>query len=262
MRIVALMLLVAATAGCKKDPVETDEPVTLRIEENKKGPITAADIQGVANAEVINPDLHIVEMSEKKPFIMEMEVCKGRGYVTAEENTTEDQEIGRIPIDSIFSPIRRVRYKVENTRVGKLTNYDRLILEIWGDGTIAPNMVLVEAAKILRKHLNPFVHYSEVGPEMPEEEQRLLNELTSTEPEVGGPSPDTAEALARPISDLDLSVRASNCLAAENIFTIGELVRLSEAEMLEIRNFGKTSLKEVHKKLAELGLALGMSMDG
>jgi len=238
--------------------LHTDDPVTLKIETNKKGAITAADIQEVANARIVNPDLHVVEMTEKRPFVMEMEVKKGRGYVTAEENTVEDQEIGRIPVDSIFSPVRRVRYKVENTRVGKLTNYDRLVLEIWSDGTIPPPMILVEAAKILRKHLNPFVHYSEEGPEIPSEEE--LDELPDLEA-IGAPSPDLAELLSRPISELDLSVRASNCLAAENIFTIGELVRLTESELLEIRNFGKTSLKEVHKKLTELGLALGMTVE-
>ncbi len=237
--------------------LETDEPVTLRIEQNKKGPITAGDIEGLANTEIINPDLHIVEMSEKKPFVMEMEVRKGRGYVTADENTDEEQEIGRIPVDSIFSPVRRVRYKVENTRVGKLTNYDRLILEIWSDGTIEPNLILVEAAKILRKHLNPFVHYSDAGPEVPAEENIFDGFDEAVAEGAGGD--DSSEQLSRPISDLDLSVRASNCLAAENIFTIGELVRLTEAEMLEIRNFGKTSLKEVHKKLSELGLSLGMT---
>ena len=244
--------------------LETDEPVTLRIEENKKGSITGADIQVPANVEVVNKDLHIVEMTEKRPFVMEMEVRRGRGYVTADENTDEDQEIGRIPVDSIFSPVRRVRYRVENTRVGKLTNYDRLILEIWSDGTKTPDLLVVEAAKILRKHLNPFVHYGEMGPEMPQEELKVedvFGDLGSVGVPGGETSGDSSELLNRPISELDLSVRASNCLSAENIFTIGELVRLTEPEMLEIRNFGKTSLKEVQKKLEELGLGLGMSVE-
>jgi len=236
--------------------LHTEERITLKIDVDRKGPVTAADIQPVSNAEIVNPDLHIVTMTEKRPFRMEMEVGRGRGYVTAEENTREDQEIGRIPVDSIFSPVRRVRYRVENTRVGKLTNYDRLILEIWTNGTIHPELALVEAGKILRKHLNPFVHYHDAGPEVPTEE-RIEEVLEIEEPTV----PDLAEKLGRPISDLDLSVRASNCLAAESIFTIGELVRRTEAEMLEIRNFGKTSLKEVQKKLSELGLALGMNVD-
>jgi DNA-directed RNA polymerase subunit alpha len=236
--------------------LDTDERVHLKIEVDRKGAVTAADIQPAAHAEVINPDLHIVTMTEKRPFVMEMEVGRGRGYVTAEENTREDQEIGRIPVDSIFSPVRRVRYRVENTRVGKLTNYDKLILEVWTNGTIHPEMAVIEAGKILRKHLNPFVHVHDIGAEIPAEER--FEELVEA---VDTGIPDLADKLSRPISDLDLSVRASNCLAAENIFTIGELVRRTEAEMLEIRNFGKTSLKEVQKKLTELGLSLGMSVD-
>ncbi|MBI1849717.1 MAG: DNA-directed RNA polymerase subunit alpha [Planctomycetes bacterium] len=232
-----------------------DEPVTLKIQQSKKGPVTGGDIQGLAGAEIVNPDLHICTLTEKVDFGMELTVKKGRGYVTAEENAVEGQEIGIIPIDSIFSPVRRVKFRTENTRVGKLTNYDKVILDVWTNGAITPEMALVEAAKIYRKHLNPFVHYFELGPVLPRADERSDGIPMA---EFGGAN---AEKLNRPISDLDLSVRASNCLSAANIRTIGELVQRTEEEMLEIRNFGRTSLKEVKKKLVELGLSLRESAD-
>jgi DNA-directed RNA polymerase subunit alpha len=230
--------------------LQGDEPVMLRVQINKKGPVTAADIQTIAGAEIVNPDLHLCTLTEKVEFSMELTVKKGRGYVTAEENTIEGQDLGIIPVDSIFSPVRRVKFRTENTRVGKLTNYDKVILEIWTDGAIGPEMALVEAAKIYRKHLNPFVHFFEQGPVLPRPEERIEGVPVT---EVTGAA---AEKLNRPISDLDLSVRASNCLAAANIRTIGDLVERTEEEMLQIRNFGRTSLKEVKKKLTELGLSL------
>jgi DNA-directed RNA polymerase subunit alpha len=232
-----------------------DEPVTLEIQANKKGPITGGDIKPLAGAEIVNPDLHICTLTEKIEFSMQLTVKKGRGYVTAEENTVEGQEIGVIPVDSIYSPVRRVKFRIENTRVGKLTNYDKVILDVWTNGAVTPEMALVEAAKIYRKHLNPFVHYFELGPVLPRAEERADGAATT---EFAGAS---AEKLNRPISDLDLSVRASNCLSAANIRTIGELVQRTEEEMLEIRNFGRTSLKEVKKKLLELGLSLRESAD-
>ncbi|HVY60269.1 MAG TPA: DNA-directed RNA polymerase subunit alpha, partial [Planctomycetota bacterium] len=143
--------------------VRTDEPRKIKIDVKKKGTVTGADIQPDAMVEVVNPDLVIATLSEEVPFKMEMEVRRGRGYVTAEENDSEDREIGVIPIDSIYSPVRRVRYRTENTRVGQLTDYDKLILEIWTNGTVHPENALVEAAKILRKHLIPFVNYFELG---------------------------------------------------------------------------------------------------
>jgi DNA-directed RNA polymerase subunit alpha len=234
-----------------------DEPVVLKIQANKKGPITGGDIQPLAGAEIVNPEMHICTLTDKIEFGMELAVKKGRGYVTAEENTNESQEIGVIPVDSIYSPVRRVKYRIENTRVGKLTNYDKVVLEIWTNGAIGPEMALVEAAKIYRKHLNPFVHYFELGQVLPRTEAHLVGEVASLGEIPGLPS----EKLNRPISDLDLSVRASNCLAAANIRTIGELLQRSDEEMLDIRNFGRTSLKEVKKKLAELGLSLRESAD-
>jgi len=186
---------------------------------------------------------------------MELSVRRGRGYVTAEENEAEEQEIGTIPVDSIFSPVLRVKFWTENTRVGKMTNYDRLHMEIWTDGTVTPEDGLVEASKILRKHLNPFVQFFQLGEEL--ERDRTKDE---EERKAQKEAQDLIEKLDRPVSDLDLSVRASNCLEAEGITTIRDLVAHNEPEMLHVRNFGKTSLKEVKKKLGDLGLSLGMEL--
>jgi DNA-directed RNA polymerase subunit alpha len=193
-------------------------------------------------------------LNENVNFEVEMTVRRGRGYVVAEENVPEERVIGVIPVDSIFSPVLRVNYRIENTRVGQRTNYDRLILEIWTNGTLSPEMALVEASKIMRKHLNPFVHYFEIGREMQEEQ---------VPEEVEKPAADDAlaEKLNLEISQIHLSVRANNCLESENIVTIGQLVMLSDGELLKVRNFGKTSLKEVKTKLAEIGLSLGMDAD-
>jgi DNA-directed RNA polymerase subunit alpha len=179
--------------------------------------------------------------------------------VTAEENADEDMELGVIPVDSIFSPVTRVRYATAATRVGKMTNYDKLVVEIWTNGTLTPDLALVEASKIYRKHLNPFVLAGDLGPSTPvnifagvgEEE-----EATST-----ADAASQKEILSRPISSLDLSVRASNCMREENIETVGELVRRSKDDLLLVKNFGKTSLREIEKKIDELGLKLGMDVD-
>ena len=188
---------------------------------------------------------------------MEMVVDNGRGYSPAAERIAEndrfDQEIGRIEIDAIYSPVLRVRYKTEDTRVGQRTNYDRLILEIWTDGTVTPEMALVEAAKILRKYINPFIQYSELGEETVEEE------VIAEEIEEDGVDEELAAKLAMPVEELDLTVRSSNCLESNNIETVGQLVRMTEADLLKIRSFGKTSLREVRRKLADLGLSLGMT---
>jgi DNA-directed RNA polymerase subunit alpha len=236
-----------------------DEAVHLRIDRNTKGAVTGADVICDPGAEVVNPEVHICTLAEDAEFLCEMAARRGRGYVTAEENAGPEQEIGVIPIDSIFSPVHRVRYRTENTRVGKLTNYDKLLLEIWTDGTISPEDALVEASKIYRKHLNPFVQYGFAGAELPEE---IVEEVpTLPEPEPRGEDLALRERLALPISDLDLSVRASNCLESENVRTIGDLVRLSETGLLALKNFGKTSLREVKMKLANVGLSLEMDVD-
>jgi len=239
--------------------LEGSEPRTVTLEAGGAGPVTAARIETDPNVEVMNKEHHICTLSKNMKFRMELRVAKGRGYVTAEENTPEgDQEVGYIPVDSLFSPVVRVRYRTEDTRVGQRTNYDRLVLEIWTDGTVSPDMALVEAAKILRKHLNPFVEYFQPGEELGAEAPAPVEEAVGAEEYIS----ELERKLAMPINQLELSVRASNCLESENVMTVGQLVRLSEDALLAIRSFGKTSLREVKRKLADLGLSLGMDLEG
>jgi DNA-directed RNA polymerase subunit alpha len=183
---------------------------------------------------------------------MELRVAKGRGYVPASEykDENDEQEIGLIPVDAIYSPVQRVKYKVEETRVGQKTNYDKLVMEIWTNGTVSPEMALVEAAKILRKHLNPFVQYFDFGTERVSEEAAAA----------AGVDEDLIRKLNMPIGDLELSVRASNCLESARIETVGQLVSQSDADLLKLRSFGRTSLREVKRKLQDIGLDLGMPM--
>lgn len=232
-----------------------NSPKTLRIDVAKKGDVTAADITPESDVEIANPSMLIATLSKERSFKMEMEVRRGRGYVTAEENTSENSEIGMIPVDSIFSPVLRVKYRSENTRVGKMTDYDKLLIEIWTDGTVTPEHALVEASKILRKHLNPFVQYFDLGAEVQKdksrEEEQKKSEIEAQEMQ---------DKLDKPITELDFSARASNCLKTEGIETVRDLVSITEEQMLEFKNFGKTSLKEVKKKLSDLGLDLGMDL--
>ncbi len=230
-----------------------NSPKTLKIAVKKKGDVTAEDITDEADFEIVNPDLHIATLSKDREFNMELTVRRGRGYVTAEENTEENAEIGVIPIDSIFSPVLRVKNRSENTRVGKMTDYDKLLIEIWTDGTVTPEYALVESSKILRKQLNPFVQYFDLGPEV-QMERLVLREATLA----GKADAESDDRLKMPISDLEFSARASNCLKTEGIETVADLVAITEEQMLEFKNFGKTSLREVKKKLADLGLSLGM----
>jgi DNA-directed RNA polymerase subunit alpha len=229
-----------------------DGPGHLKIDVTRKGEVTAADIEGGANVEVVNGNLHIATLTEEARLALDMEVRKGRGYRTADENAAEDMEATRIPVDSIFSPVLRVNFKTEDTRVGQRTNYDRLVLDIWTDGTVAPGMALVEASKILRKHLNPFVLYSELGDELDAAKRRKMEETDELVNE------DLEKKAAIPISELGLSARAQNCLIGQNIHTVGDLVAMTEEDLLAVRNFGQTSLKEVEERLAQMGLALGM----
>lgn len=233
------------------DPVKK-----LQIDMSKKGEVTAAQISPEAGVEVVNSDLHICTLSDNVDFKAEIEVRKGRRYVTSEEYAPESREIGLIPIDANFSPVKKVRYRVENTRVGKVTSYDKLILEIWTNGVISPEDSLVEASKIFRKHLNPFVMYHEIGKEIQINEKKE-EDARKREKE----NDDLKKKLSMSISELDLSVRAANCLAGEHIVTIGELVGHSEADLLKVRNFGKTSLREVKKKLADLNIHLGLNLE-
>lgn len=236
--------------------MHTDAPCTLRIDVSREGEVTAADIETDHNVEIVNTDLKICTLTENVRFYCEMQVRKGRGYVTAEDNASEDQEVGTIPVDSIFSPVSRVKYTIENTRVGKFTNYDRLVLEIWTDGTVDPEMALVEASKIYRKHLNPFVQYFEL-----KEDVAIQGGGLAPEGDEAARRREMDDLLSKPIEILDLSVRAKNCLDSENVKTLRQLVSLAEPELLQVRNLGKTSLKEIKTKLTALGLSLGMPVE-
>ena len=220
----------------------------LRVEKNTAGPISAADIETDEAVEVLNPQHVLATLTDNVPFVMEMVVENGRGYVPASEHSQNIQEIGIIPIDAVYSPVVRVRYGIEETRVGQKTNYDKLTLEIWTNGSVTPEMAMVESAKILRKHLNPFVQYTELGPQVRSPARDTLIGLES----------GLESKLALSLSELNLSVRASNCLESENIMTVRDLVTRSEDQLLEVRNFGETTLTEVRLKLRDLGLHLGM----
>jgi len=231
----------------------TDEARTLRVHSEVKGPVTAGMIEADPSIEIVNPDLVLATLTDDVAFDMDMVVQTGRGYLPDDEMVDEeaDQELGRIFVDAAFSPVTRVRYQTEETRVGQRVNYDRLVLEIWTNGTITPEMAMVEAAKILRKHLNPFVQYFEVGEEM-----------ADSAPAEGGGEMDNElqQKLNMSIHELELSVRSNNCLEAAKVETVGQLVNMTEADLLKIRSFGKTSLREVKRKLTDLSLALGMSV--
>ncbi|MGB7326336.1 MAG: DNA-directed RNA polymerase subunit alpha [Rubripirellula sp.] len=220
----------------------------ITIESNKAGVLTGADVQTDSDVEIINKDHVIATLTSDVPFMMEMVVENGRGYVPSTEHSSVDHEIGIIPIDAVFSPITRVRYEVEETRVGQKTNYDKLNLEIWSDGSVSPELALVEAAKILRKHLNPFVQYRELGPSI----------FSAARGGAGSPEAQLEAKLNMTLGDLRLSVRANNCLESENIQTVRDLVQRTEDSLLEVRNFGDTTLNETREKLAQYGLHLGM----
>ena len=225
---------------------ESDTPRILRIEKYKAGPVTGADIQTDHMVEIIDKDHLIATLTADVPFVMEMVVEKGRGYVPASERLHSMQDT--IPLDATYSPVTRVRYEVVATRVGQKTNYDKLNIEIWTDGSLGPQIALVEAAKILRKHLNPFVQYTELG-------EQIHSEGKTSNSEV---DPILEAKLSMSIADLHLGVRAGNCLESANINTIRELVVRTEDELLDMRNFGETSLREIREKLTEHGLQLGM----
>lgn len=232
--------------------LEGDEPKTMKLAAMGPGEVTADLIEADPSITILNKDLVIATLTEKREFEMEFRVSKGRGYVPGSEqyDSKEDQEIGLIPVDAIFSPVQRVRYKVEDTRVGQRTNYDKLTLEIWTNGTVTPEMALVEAAKILRKHLNPFVQYFEVG------QDRVSEEAAAA----AGVDEELIRKLTMPISELELSVRASNCLESARIETVAQLVSQTDADLLKLRSFGRTSLREVKRKLQDLSLELGMEL--
>ena len=232
--------------------LDSDEPKTMRLAATGPGEVTADLIEADTAVTIHNPDHVIATLAEEVDFEAEMRVAKGRGYQPAAEQYAqgEEQVIGEIAIDAVFSPVQRVRYRVEDTRVGQRTNFDRMIMDIWTDGTLSPETTLVEAAKILRKHLNPFVQYFELGVEQVSAEASAAASVDE----------ELVRKLIMSISELNLSVRAGNCLETADIRTIRELVQKDEGDLLAVRSFGKTSLREVKRKLEELGLSLGMRL--
>lgn len=227
------------------------EPKKITLTVDKEGDVTAADITTDGTVEVVNPAHHIAHLAKKAKVEIEMEVEIGRGYRPAEGNKKEGQPIGIIPLDSVFTPVRRVAYHVEDTRVGQITEFDKLIVEIWTDGRVKPENALVQAASVLREHLAVFVDFDKhpmaIEEEAEEKEKQKGEEMD--------------RLLNMSINEIELSVRAANCINAANIKTIGDLVQKSEAEMLKFRNFGKKSLNEIKHILTEMGLSLGMGAE-
>jgi len=222
------------------------QPKTIVIDKDKKGPVTAADLEVDDTIEVVNPDLHLCTLTKAVKFHMELDVSRGRGYVPAERHKKEGQPIGVIPVDALFSPVKRVNFSVEDTRVGQVTDYDRLILEIWTNGSMTPKDALLYASNIFQRHLDLFVNFGSL-PEEPEEAEPLVV------------SEELEEKLKTPIAELELSVRAANCLREAKIQTIGELLEKTSQELLKYRNFGKKSLAEIEELLKGMGLSLGKS---
>jgi len=224
-------------------------PKTIYIKKNTKGEVKAKDVEVDETIEIINPDLHIATLTKDTKFNVEMEVARGRGYVPSELNKKEGLPISVIPIDSIFTPVKKVNFYVENTRVGQRTDYDKIILEIWTNGAISPKDALLYASNILQRHLDIFVNFGQLPEDVEEEPEMSKEEVT------------LYEKLRLPISELELSVRSSNCLREANIKTIADLVKRTEDEMLGFKNFGKKSLVEIKELLAGMGLTLGMQVD-
>lgn len=222
-------------------------PKILRLKASKKGEVTAENIATDDTIEVMNPDLHIATLTKNTNFSMELEIGKGRGYVPAERNKKEGQSIGVIPVDSAFAPVRRVNFHVEDTRVGQMTDYDKLILEVWTNGSVDPKEALLYASHILQKHLDVFGKLGQVEIEEDEKEENVENK-------------ELMEKLKLPVSELELSVRSSNCLRDARIKVIGDMVKRTEQEMLLYRNFGKKSLTEIKEILKGMGLSFGMDI--
>ena len=226
----------------------SEQTQLVKIKKSTPGVVTGADVISDEAVIVINKDHIIATLTQDVPFEMDLVVENGRGYVPSTEHTP-NVELGTIPVDAVFSPATRVRYEIEETRVGQKTNYDKLTMEIWTNGSVGPEMALVEAAKILRKHLNPFVQYSDLGASVHADFRGVTG---------FGSDAAIESKLNMSLSELKLSVRASNCLESENITTVRDLVSRSEDQLLEVRNFGDTTLNEVRDKLTSLGLRLGM----
>lgn len=225
-----------------------DAPKTVRLNVKEKGEYKAANLEHDGDLEILNPDQHIVTLTDDIVFKMELEVNSGRGFVTAEANVKPDQPLGIVPLDAQFSPITKANYEVENTRVGQRTDFDKLTIQIWTTGAITPEEALSFAAKLLKDHLNVFGH-AEQEMEIAEEE-KVDEEILRIR-----------NLLKMRVDELELSVRSSNCLHAANIVTLEDLVRKTESEMLRYRNFGRKSLNELNGILSELGLSFGMDVD-
>ncbi len=228
--------------------MHSDEPKTLMLEAEGKGDVTAEDIQTDIDVEILNPDLHIASLDEGGQLRMEIHVDSGRGYVIAEQNKIPDQPIGVIPMDAMFTPVTRVNFQVENTRIGQRTDYDRLVLEIWTDASVGPQDALSTASQILRNHLQLFVSIDDQF-------------LSEPEDEVDEKFEEIKKMLQMNVEELELSVRSSNCLRAADIKTLADLVQKSETEMLKYRNFGRKSLTELSQILQEMELSFGMDID-
>lgn len=228
--------------------LHSDDPKTLMLEAEGKGDVTAEDIQTDADVEILNPDLHIASLDEGGQLRMEIHVDSGRGYVIAEQNKMPDQPIGVIPMDAMFSPVTRVNFQVENTRIGQRTDYDRLVLEIWTDASVGPQDALSTASQILRNHLQLFISIDDQFISEPEEE-------------VDEKAEEIKKLLQMNVEELELSVRSSNCLRAADIKTLADLVQKSETEMLKYRNFGRKSLTELSQILQEMELGFGMDIE-
>tara|TARA_B100000683_G_scaffold265122_1_gene295649 strand:+ start:1081 stop:2121 length:1041 start_codon:yes stop_codon:yes gene_type:complete len=224
----------------------TDEPQRLVLEANKKGPVTASMIQENQNAKVLNSDQLIATLTEDRPFKMEIEVRMGKGYVPADMHEGLTDEIGSMILDASYSPVKKVAYSVEQARVGQMTNYDKLILEVWTDGSVTPEDACAYSAKILKDQLSVFINFDELSSEAQEEEEDSI---------------DLNPNLFKSIDELELSVRATNCLKAANIQLVGELVQRTEQAMLKTKNFGRKSLDEIRRVLDGMQLKFGMTVE-
>jgi DNA-directed RNA polymerase subunit alpha len=233
-----------------KFKAHTREAQTLLLSVNKEGEVTAGDIQLNQNIELVNPDQIICTLDKKKKLEMELEVKIGRGFCPSDENKKPGQAIGVVAIDSLFSPVTRVRYAIEAARVGNRTDYDRLILEVWTDGRLSPDDALTQASAILQHHLDVFVGYDKNAVEFEEAADKQDEEKSKMK-----------KLLNMSVNEIELSVRAANCLNNANITSVGQLAMKTEQEMLKYRNFGKKSLNEIKDKLTALGLSLGMNFE-
>ena len=228
--------------------MDTEEPQRLELKVNTHGPVSAADIITNQHITILNPEQHIATLTEDVELSIELEVRMGKGYMTADMHDGLADEIGLIALDSSFSPVRRVSYSVEQARVGQMTNYDKLILEVWTDGSITPEDAIAYSAKILKEQLAVFINFDE--------------RISANDESAASNVSDLNENLFKSIEDLELSVRATNCLKSADISVVGELVQRTEAEMLKTKNFGRKSLDEITRVLAEMGLDFGMKLDG